>query len=434
VVYVESDDTQENLLKSLGRHLRDTANITIVFNLTGSCTVVSHVYAGARLAPNGIARYIPSTVEDPSWTPANTEATCALDADGARIDVGISAFFVDSCGLGDPPTGSGLGLIQGPVQAYLFVVPTASDQTAIWAEEAYYTFGFGILNPLAPKYDPWNNEAFMFIRPTTTSPLVTAASNIDLPPAKWKGVAETGLADVVAAVALSSAPEATIGILGAEVYDADRAKGIASLAFQAFGQNAAYYPDSTSSSFDKQNVRDGHYTLWSSTVYITSVDATNAPTNPAVKIWVDSLLGNVAATTPDGGAGFDGLADVVGVGLIPLCAMNVTRSADGADLTPSLPAAPCPCHYLTHVPGATGTPAGCQACGTDSDCGEGGATCMHGFCEPDRSYVPTPADGGGACFGGTPTTNSQVINACTSAQSIRKTVVLPNDGGLDPLP
>ncbi len=319
------------------------------------------------------------------------------------------------------------------MQAYTFIVPSASDQTAIWAAEAYYAFGFGVNNPLAPQYDPWNNEQFMFIRPTTKSTLVATAKNIDLPPNKWKGVAESASADVVAAVATSTSPEQTIGILGAEVYDADRDKGISSLAFQAFGQSAAYYPDSTSSGFDKQNVRDGHYTLWSPTVYITSVDGSNNPTSSAVKTVTDSVLGNVVSL-PDGGTAFDGLADVVKVGLIPQCAMQVTRSADGADLSPAQPGAPCTCHYLSHVPGATGTPTGCTACTGDSTCADSGGTCVHGFCEPDGTTVSTVADGGSSCFGGTPTTSAQLINACTNAQSIQKTVVLPGDGGLEALP
>src|SRR5262249_31364360 len=144
---------------------------------------------------------------------------------GVPIDAAISALFVESCGLGGPPAGSGLGLIRGPVQAYTFVVPTASDQSAIWAEEAYYTFGFGNANPLAPTYDPWNNESFLFIRPTTKSTLVATAKNISVPPAKWKGTPEPASADVVNAVANSTNAEATIGILGAEVYDSNRTKG-----------------------------------------------------------------------------------------------------------------------------------------------------------------------------------------------------------------
>lgn len=431
VVYIESGDTQENLLKRLGRHLRDTANITIAFSLTGSCTLTSDMYSGNRIAANATLKYIPSSAENPSWTPGQPEATCTTDTPGPAIDVAISALIVQSCGQGGPPAGSGLALLQGPNQAYTFVVPTASDQTAIWAEEAYYAFGFGNNNPLGA---PWNNEQFMFIRPTTKSTLVATALNIGVPPTKWRGQSEAASTDVVNAVTNSSMPEATIGILGAEVYDGSRGKGIKTLAFQAFGQHAAYYPDSTSTAFDKQNLRDGHYTLWSPTVYIAKVDANNVPTNPAVKYITDLVLGNPGATPPDGGTTFDGLADVVAVGLIPQCAMQVSRTEDGGDLSPYAPPEPCTCYYLSKVPGAAGVPAGCSACSSDADCADGGGTCVHGFCEPDRANPPTPTDGGGACFSGTPATHAQTINACTSAQSIQKTVVLPGDGGLEPLP
>ena len=34
------------------------------------------------------------------------------------------------------------------------------------------------------------------------------------------------------------------------------------LGFQSMGQHGAFFPDRKFSSFDKQNVRDGHYSLW----------------------------------------------------------------------------------------------------------------------------------------------------------------------------
>src|SRR5262245_44852099 len=66
VVYIESGDTQENLLKRIGRSLRDSANVTLAFNLTGSCTLTNDLYTGAKMVPNGTLKYIPSTVEDPT--------------------------------------------------------------------------------------------------------------------------------------------------------------------------------------------------------------------------------------------------------------------------------------------------------------------------------------------------------------------------------
>jgi hypothetical protein len=428
VIYIESGDTQENLLKNLARHLRDTANITLVFNLTGSCTLTNDIYTSAKVVPNGTLKYIPSSAEDPEWTPQKAEPTCTTPSDGVAVDLAISALFVESCGLGGPPDGSGLGLIQGPIQAYTFVVPKASDQTAIWAEEAYYAFGFGNDNPLAPGSNPWNDEDFMFIRPPTKSTLVATAKNIDVPPNKWKGVQEAASSDVVTAVSTSTKPEATIGILGAEVYDGNRDAGLQTLAFQAFDQHAAYYPDSTSDSFDKQNVRDGHYTLWSPTVYITAVDDANVPVDPDIGYVIDLVVGNTP-TLPSGAIAFDALADVVSVGLIPDCAMQVTRSEDGGDLSPFTPAEPCTCYYLSQVPGANGTPDGCSACASSAECD--GGSCNHGYCEPNA--ISTAGPEVPSCFSGTPTTHAELIDACTTAQSIQKDVTLPSSE-LEPLP
>jgi hypothetical protein len=422
VVYIESGDTQENLLKNLGRQLRDKNDITIAFNLTGSCTLTNDIYTNAKVVPNGSLKYIPSTAEDPAWTPSAPEPTCTTGAAGVPIDLAISALFVDSCGLGGPPANSGLALIQGPVQAYTFVVPTASDQTAIWAEEAYYAFGFGDANPLAPTYDPWNNDMFMFIRPTTKSTLVATAKNIDVPPAKWKGVPEAASSDVVNAVINSSNAEAAIGILGAEVYDANRTKGLHTLAFQAFSQKQAYYPDSTAGAFDKQNVRDGHYTLWSPTVYLTKVGPGGVPTNASVAAITAAVLG----TAPT----LDGLADVVKVGLIPECAMQVTRSTDGGDLSPFTPPESCTCYYLSKISGATGTPAGCTPCTLNSDCGDAGK-CQFGFCEPDS--IDTKGTPSADCVSTPPVTHADLINACTTATGVTKNVVLPS-AQLEPLP
>jgi hypothetical protein len=432
VVYVESGDTQENLLKRLGRKLRDTADITLAYNLTGSCTLANDIYTGVKMVPNGTLKYVPSSEEDPGFTPSMAAPTCTTPEEGVPIDVAISALFVESCGLGGPPEGSGLALIQGPVQAYTFIVPTASDQSAIWAEEAYYAFGFGDDNPLAPEFNPWNQEEFMFIRPPTKSTLVATALNIDVPPVAWKGVPEMASSDVVNAVASSSNPQATIGILGAEVFDALRGPtpGIKTLAFQAYDQDAAYFPDSSSSAFDKQNVRDGHYTLWSPTVYITAVDDDGLPRDPAARYFIDVVLGTPGAVPPNGGEPIDGLSDVIGVGLIPDCAMQVTRSEDGGDLSPYTPAAPCVCSYLSQVPDARGATEGCSACEEDSDC-EGDRSCNHGFCEPRALETDTEPERD--CFEGTPSTHEELMNACTEATSIEKNIELP-EGGLEPLP
>ncbi len=364
-LYLQVGDTQEPLMKSLGKQLRESAvhPMTLVYLTAGSCTNIDAFYNDTKLTQN--PKYVPSAAEDPAWDPSKPSPSCTIDPAGVPLDVANSALFVASCTQVDPP--GGVGLFQGPVQAYLFVVPEASTQKAITAEEAYFTFGFGA----AGQVDPWNDEAFLFIRPVTKSTLLTMAANIGVPGAKWKGVPLDKSGEVVNSVATSASPEKTMGILGVEIYDQNRDK-LNALAFRAYKQKYAYYPDSTATAIDKQNVRDGHYVPWSPTVWLTHVDGNGVAMNPDAGYLIDLILGNEAMYTPE----FDSVATVVSKGLIPDCAMKVTRSFDGGDLSLYDPKEPCHCFYESQVGQAS---AACQACVADATCG--GGKCRHGFCE-----------------------------------------------------
>jgi hypothetical protein len=370
VLTIDSGDTQEPLLKNLGRKLRDSTArpMTIVYNLTGSCTLSADMYAANKLKVN--LKYVPSTAEDAAWTPASASCPCTPDAAGNTIDLAISALFVQSCNLGATP--AGLGLITGPIQGYGFVAPKASAQKAIVAEEAYFVFGFG----QAGGVTPWTDEQHMFIRPTTKSTLLSLAANIGVLGSKWHGVQENASSDVVNAVSTSTAPDATIGILGIEVFDANR-QNLNLLAYRAYQQNFAYWPDSSPTAFDKKSLRDGHYTPWSPTQYIAAVDANNVPTNANAKYWLDLVLGN--APNPATDIPGLGLPSVIKVGLVPDCAMKVSRTADGGPLALYTPAAPCGCYYEANTGPTPAAPAYCTACTTDTTCN--GGHCRYGYCE-----------------------------------------------------
>ncbi len=321
-VYIQNGDTQEPLLKALGQKLRNAqANpVTLIYKNAGSCTNIDAMYKGTKLTTN--PSYIPSQTEDPTWDSTKPSPQCTISPNGQALDLAISALFVSSCDPSKPP--ANIGLFQGPVQPYLFVVPEASSQKAITAEEAYFTFGFGA----AGNVEPWTDESLLFIRPTTKSTLLTMAASIGVPAAKWKGVSKDTSSAVVTSVATSPTPEKTLGILGAELYDAQRAT-LNALAFQAYKQKHAYFPDSTATSFDKRNVRDGHYTIWSPTVYLAPVDGNGTIVNPRTRYVVDLILSKTVSPAPD----FDPLATVIAKGLVPDCAMKVTRSFEAGDLS-----------------------------------------------------------------------------------------------------
>jgi hypothetical protein len=358
-VYLQVGDTQLNLMKRLGRALRGNTPkpITLVFITSGSCTNISAIYTRVPVTAN--LQYIPSVTEDPAWTPASATLSCTPPTGGVVPDVANSALFNSACTTAAPPMT--VHLTQGPAQAYVMAVPTVSSQTAITFEEAYLVFGFGA----AGLISPWLDEAQLFIRTVTKSTLLAWAANISVPGDKWKGVKLDGSPMVVSGIQGGTA--AAIGILGAEVYDANRAT-MKALAYRAKGQYAAYYPDSSSSSRDKKNVRDGHYTVWSPTIWMDTVDGAGAPVKPDARYVIDLIAGKTVTPAPS-----FGMIDVIAaVGLVPDCAMHVNRSFEGGPLTLYRPAESCTCKYESLVDTSS-----CATCTTS--CATG--VCRNGFCE-----------------------------------------------------
>lgn len=361
-VYLQVGDTQLNLLKRLGRALRDnTPNpISLVFITSGSCANITAIYTRVPITAN--MQYIPSMAEDPAWVPSSPTLSCEPPTGGVVPDIANSAVFNSIC-TQDPPPAT-VKLSEGPKQAYVMAVPESqTEHKAITFEEAYFTFGFGA----ASMINPWMNESQMFIRTITKSTLLAWAANISVPPDKWKGMRFDGSPMVVAAV--ESGPPEAIGILGQEVYDARRGT-LNILAFRARGQYAAYYPDSDATSFDKKNVRDGHYTVWSPTIWMDTVDAGGTPVSARARYVVDLVSGR--SVTP--AQNFDMTKIVADVGLVPDCAMGVKREFEGGPLSLYQPPESCVCKFESLV--ATSS---CATCDATTPCAAG--TCRAGFCE-----------------------------------------------------
>lgn len=393
-------DTQARMIAELGRVLRDAEEpITLVHFARSSCSLVSDVFAG--LPVTFTMQYEPSQAEDPDWN--GTPLECITD--GLNIDLGISATFVSSCSqsvLDTKP--EDVEIFRGPVQAYGFVVPEGSLDAAggaITREEAYFVFsGQGQTANAVPWTAEPNPEApgvpSVYVRRPTTSTLLTCSSNVApelLPPDRWVGYHLEGQDDRSSVVinGVANAPaelrDSTIGILGVELYDRQR-DTLDLLAYQAEGQRAAYYPDSSPSRRDKRNVRDGHYVPWSYTEYLTYVDENGDVTNANVQRILDIVSGVTEVrlrSSEDASAAFDvdALQVIAGNGLIPDCAMGVTRGSDGADLSLYAPSNPCNCFFETiqdpEVVADAEWQAQCPTCDNDHPCDSG--TCNRGYCE-----------------------------------------------------
>lgn len=370
IVYIENGDTQEPLVKKLGAQLIKSATpVRLVYKNRRTCDLALDMYTPNLLVADAIAtKYIPSPTDDPTWTPLSVTPSCDPDPGGVTIGLGIGATFLSSCTNLPATKPADLAIANGPVQSYGFIVPGASSQIAITAQEGYFAYGFAGNTGMAM---PWLDQALRFSRGPTASTALTCAAAIGLKGSQLKGTVPVGntSTEVLNFVATSGSPEATIGLMGTEVYDGSR-NLVKLLAFKGFGQRYAYFPDASATSFDKRNVRDGHYLPWAPTPYITRVDGAGKATDPNVQRIIDLVFG--ARVDAD----VNGIDQVIASGLVPECAMGVQRAFDGGDLSLYAPPEPCACYFESKVPqGSTK----CTKCTDSSTCGAG--KCRRGYCE-----------------------------------------------------
>ena len=392
-IYIVTGDTQVPVLKRIGKRFRQLTSgaFTVVYIPTGSCANLAAMYKTPTdfkaTAASGGPFYIPA---DPAWDETSVPPVCTLPTTAPLItaDVGNTIVFADNKNcptLGPKP--ANVGLFKGPTQGFVFVVPggpaTAggSTQRGITAEMAYLIMGLGADKAMVP---PWDDRHYIYGRPATKGTQIGIGANIGVDAATWKLLPNVPMGptysfdqsdDLAAKVAMIDAnAEKTLGILGTEIYDkATNRAAMHSLAFRGYGQLHGYWPDSTPTSFDKRNIRDGHYLLWSYVQYIAPIDTgTGQPTKPEVKQLIDAMLANPLTTTP----AFEPLTDIVASGLVPGCAMKVQRQNEGGTLSLYDAQQPCGCFFDAKVPGGSTS---CAVCDTNTPCASG--TCRHGYCE-----------------------------------------------------
>ena len=295
--------------------------------------------------------------------------------DGASevTDIGESDVFAEDCPL---PSGQSewvpgsaaypqVGHYLGPIQAMVFVVPPQSSQRVISAEAARMVFGMGGAQGVSK---PWVDPSRMLMRGPTTGTNNILSRAIDVPNDKWWGVDTQTAAAMQTAILSTSASdaEATIGTLSIDYADKLR-DSLHILSFQAKGQLAGFLPDSTSNSFDKNNVRDGHYSPWGPIHLYTQLSAGQVTAEAAAFI--------VPFTIPN-----QALIDAtIAGGTVPVCAMHVSRDQEMGPLKTFKPTFACDCYYDFKVSNGNQ----CQKCGGPADCPAAQPACNLGYCEQD---------------------------------------------------
>jgi hypothetical protein len=379
-VYILAADTQVNVLKAMGAQLATQAHpITVVYTPNGSCNNIGFLYNNVFTsnAAGGGTFYVKSD---------GTAANC--DPTGITPDMAISIVFPDNTDCPTAPAKpANIGITQGPVQAFVFAVPggvsaaTGSTQRTITAEEAYLVFGIGAMQAMVA---PWLDPQYLYGRTATKGTQVSIGANIGVAAAKWKLIQDpqhtidqsTAVATSIANQTTSGNAEKTLGILGVEIYDSGTNRSqLHALSYRHYGQYHSYWPDSAPTSFDKRNVRDGHYPLWSYVQYLAPQSST--PGAGAAKPEAQTLIDLFSGKVPSGITGIDPLVTMVNNYLVPACAMKVSRSSEGGPLSPATPADSCSCFFEKTVPMGTTS---CATCDGNTMC-PNGTSCHHGYCE-----------------------------------------------------
>lgn len=294
---------------------------------------------------------------------------CLLAADpGNMVDVGESDVYPSSCPSNYSAT-PGVSDELGPIQAINFVVPSASTQVAISAEAAHLAFAAG---GNGGRATPWTDDQYYFTRSSGTGTTILPSMAIKLDPTKWWGIDRLSATNLVASMVAvdPTAAERTIGVLSSDFADKNRGN-LRTLAFQQAGQKFGYLPDSTKDSFDKANVRDGHYPIWGAIHLMATITGGGAP-SPAASALISQLVAPMLKE--------EVLTAIVSAGFVPKCAMTVTHTTEVGELSVYKPSFGCGCFFEKQVNNGV-APARCTSCRGPGDCGGATPACNYGFCE-----------------------------------------------------
>lgn len=355
-VFVIGSSGLASIVAELGT-LASTVPITVVYTSAHSCDGAKSIILNETSAQTGasVASY---------WDASGTQYSCQIDPASEYADLGISNVFADQC-LSLPQGAAGVGDFLGPVTPGALVVPTASTQTSISAEALYYLFG------LSEPVDPWNDPNYLFINPSSGVQQDFGLA-VGIPASLWHGTLISSSAQNISKIATSSQPEESLGNMSTDLVEAAQtSSSIKELAYQDYAQNCGYYPNSTATSADKQNVRDGHYPIWGFTHLFSKVNPEQVPINTNAATIVSYFTGN--AQTPTGSF----LKFVISDHLVPVCAMKVTRSTEMGPLSAFTPSPGCGCYFDALTTGNTA----CPTCTTSNDCLTTAPHCNLGYCE-----------------------------------------------------
>jgi len=306
----------------------------------------------------------PLTGTAKSWDASGAETECSFDKD-EHADIGLSDVGGGECHkdfAGLPPD---IEAFSGPVQVFMFITHKDSSQEVISYEAAHRVYGWG--GTIGPA--PWTVPKNILKRSRTSGTQIVIGRSIDLDAEDWRGVPIASSGGVLDALVPLTPPDSTLAITSADVADVfENRQNCKLLAYQHAGQYLGFLPDTDRGSWDKRNVRDGHYALWEPLHIFARKGGAKATEITATR----NLLRGV--TVPEKLEYIPALK--VG-GLVPPCAMRVDRDSTTDKLIPYRSDVPCHCAFEKALPSS---PIACSSCAAGEKCPEG-TSCRRGLCE-----------------------------------------------------
>jgi hypothetical protein len=296
---------------------------------------------------------------------AGTQVSCSLDPEGKAVDIGVSNLYSTVCNPAYASSVTVAGYL-GPVVTFGFTVPAVSTQGSISVEAAHIIFGLGGQNPLGSPASPWLNAAYYSVRNAGAGSTALAAELIRVPRAAFWGVDRLSTDNIRDALTGSAAPEQSIGILSIDYADKSRGN-LRVLYLQGEGQISGFLPDSTTTSFNKANVRDGLYPLWGY-VHFYTANINGAPSTAAGAFVTRFSVPKLDRALVDA---------MIDASLVPQCAMKVARDTEMGALVRNPNNYQCVCYFDHRTSGKVS----CTQCTTSNDCPTSTPACNCGFCE-----------------------------------------------------
>jgi hypothetical protein len=297
---------------------------------------------------------------------AGTQVSCTLDP-GTVVDIGVSNLYSTVCSEAYVAGATVAGYL-GPVVTFGFTVPAVSTQTSISVEAAHLIFGLGGQNPLGLPATPWVDPAYYSIRNSGAGSTALSAELIHIPRTSFWGVDRLSTDNIRDSLNASAAPEQSIGILSIDYADKSRGN-LRVLYLQGEGQLTGFLPDSTATSLNKTNVRDGHYPLWGY-VHFYTANLNGAPSSAAGAFVTRFAVPKLDRALVDA---------MIDASLVPQCAMKVARDTEMGAFLHNPNNYQCSCYFDNR----TGGKASCAPCTTPNDCPASAPACNYGFCETE---------------------------------------------------